>query len=126
MQGAYFRSHARLVNQHINISQGLQIDVPSLYFFQAQRRVQKARSPRSTSRTILILFTRATLRTKSKELPIDVPFHPYTFYTCSTAYKRQGAPDRCPIPSAYFLCVHCYIFQIDISLCFSYTSIIGV
>jgi hypothetical protein len=69
----------------------------------------------------LILFTRAVLCTESKGLPIDIPFYllyflhaqlciqkawgsrsmshsiSYTFYTCSTTYKRQGAPDRHPV-----------------------------
>jgi hypothetical protein len=42
-------------------------------------------------------------RTKSNGLPIDIPFYPYTFYTCRTTYKKQGAPDRCPVLSLYFL-----------------------
>jgi hypothetical protein len=42
----------------------------------------------------LIFFTHAVPRTKSKGSPIDVPYHLfYTFYTRSTAYKKQEAPD---------------------------------
>jgi hypothetical protein len=54
MQGAYFRSHARSVNQRVKISQGLPSDVPNhlLYFLHAQRCVQI-----------------------SQGLPIDVPNH---------------------------------------------------
>jgi hypothetical protein len=43
-----------------------------------------------------MLFTRVALRTKSKGLSINVPYSvkTYAFYTRSTAYKKQGAPDR--------------------------------
>jgi hypothetical protein len=41
-----------------------------LYLLHAQHRVQKAMGSRSTSRSTLILFTRATVRTKSKRLLI--------------------------------------------------------
>jgi hypothetical protein len=54
-------------------------------------------------RPILILFPGAAPRTKSKEPPIDIPYYPYTFYTRNATYKKQGAPDRRPIPSLYFL-----------------------
>jgi hypothetical protein len=43
------------------------------------------------------------MHTKSKGLLIDVPFYPYTFYTRSAVYKKQGAPDQHPILSSYFL-----------------------
>jgi hypothetical protein len=43
-----------------------------------------------------MLFTRVAPRTKSKGLPIGgpLPSKKYAFYTRSTAYKKQGAPDR--------------------------------
>jgi hypothetical protein len=47
--------------------------------------------------------------TKSKGLPIDVPFYTYTFYTCNAAYKKHGTPDRRPFPFLYFLHVHCCV-----------------
>jgi hypothetical protein len=82
-QGAYFRSHARSVNQHVQISQGLLIDVHNhlLYFLYAchhiqisherpidapnhllcilhvHHRIQKARSSRSTLHTTFINFS---------------------------------------------------------------------
>jgi hypothetical protein len=44
-----------------------------------------------------MLFTRATPRTKSKGIPIDVPSHlSYAFYTRNAAYKKQGAPIDVP------------------------------
>jgi hypothetical protein len=58
-----------------------------------QRRIQKVRGSRLTSRYILILFIHATPRTKIRGLLIDVMLHPYTFYMRSTAYKKQGALD---------------------------------
>jgi hypothetical protein len=96
-QGAYFRSHARLANQHVKISQGLPIDVPNylLYFSHTQHHVQKARGSRSMLHTVsitfsmrvtvyekkrapnrcsiqlLLLLARVLSRMKSKELPID-------------------------------------------------------
>jgi hypothetical protein len=37
----------------------------------------------------LMIFTRAASCTKSKGLPIDIPYHlSYTFYTRSTTYKK--------------------------------------
>jgi hypothetical protein len=77
-------------------NKGLLINVP-LYpytFLHAQRRVQKVMGSRSTPNSILIHFTRAAPCTKSKGLPIDVSFYPYNFYTCSAAYKKQGAPNH--------------------------------
>jgi hypothetical protein len=73
MQGAHFRSHAWSSNQHI----------------------QKVRGSRLISLNIyLMLFICAAPRTKSKGLPIDVPYHlSYAFYMCSTAYKKQGGPN---------------------------------
>jgi hypothetical protein len=73
MQGAYFRSHARSVNQRIKISQGLPIDVTNhlLYFLHAHHQVQKARDSRS------MLHAASTI-----------------FNMRITAYKKQGAPDR--------------------------------
>jgi hypothetical protein len=68
------------VNQRVNISQGLLIDVP---FY-------------------LILFTCAAPRTKSKGFPIDVSFYPYTFNMCNTTYEKQGAPYRCSVLSNTF------------------------
>jgi hypothetical protein len=58
------------------MSQGLPIDVPNhlLYFLHVQHRVRI-----------------------SQGLPIDVPNHLFTFYTRITAYKKQGASDRCSI-----------------------------
>jgi hypothetical protein len=89
-QWAYFWSHAWSVNQRVNISQRLLIDVPNhlLYFLYAQRCVQKVKDSWLTSLIIIILFTRATPRTKSKGLLIDVIYHPYTFYTHSASYKK--------------------------------------
>jgi hypothetical protein len=57
---------------------GLPIDVSFylLYFLHVQHCVQKVRGSRSTSHSIS-----------------------YTFYTHSSAYKKHGAPDRCPILS---------------------------
>jgi hypothetical protein len=68
MQGAHFRSHVRSVNE----------------------LVQKARGSRLTSLIIyLMFFTRATPRTKSKGLLIDIPYHlSYAFYMCNTTYKK--------------------------------------
>jgi hypothetical protein len=40
---------------------------------------------------------------KGKGVSIDVSFYPCTFYTCSAAYKKQGAPYRRPILLLYFL-----------------------
>jgi hypothetical protein len=65
--------------------------------------IQKVRGSRSTSRSILKLFTLTVPRIKSKGLLIDVSFNPYTFYTCNVTYKKQGAPDQCLILSLYFL-----------------------
>jgi hypothetical protein len=44
----------------------------------------------------VMLFTRVAPRTKSKGLPIGGPSFSKNrfFYTRSTAYKKQGAPDR--------------------------------
>jgi hypothetical protein len=69
MQVAYFRSHTRSMNQRVNISQGLPIDVSNhlLYFQHAHHRVQKVRGSRSMLHTTSI-----------------------TFNTCITAYKKQG------------------------------------
>jgi hypothetical protein len=65
------------VAPHIK-SKGLLIDVLFylLYFLHVKRHVQKASDSRSTSH-----------------------FVSYTFYTRSTAYIKQGTPDRRPIPS---------------------------
>jgi hypothetical protein len=43
-----------------------------------------------------MLFTRVAPRTKSKGLPIGglLLSEKYAFYTRSTAYKKQGAPDQ--------------------------------
>jgi hypothetical protein len=42
----------------------------------------------------LMLFTRTVSHTKSKGLPIDIPYYlSYVFYTCSATYKKHGAPD---------------------------------
>jgi hypothetical protein len=59
MQGSYFWSHARSVNQHVKISQGLSIDIPNhlLYFSHAQRSVQKVRGSQSTLQTVSITFS---------------------------------------------------------------------
>jgi hypothetical protein len=103
-QGAYSRSYARSMNQPIK-KQGAPDRrlILLLYFLYAQCRIQKARGSRLTSRSTLILFTRAVPRTKNKGLQIDVPFYTYTFYTHSATYKKYGAPDRCPILLLYFL-----------------------
>jgi hypothetical protein len=72
--------------------------------------------PRAPDRRhVLILFTRAAPRIKSKRFPIDVPFYPYIFYTHSATYKKQGASDRHPVPSLYFLYAHYYRFPADVS-----------
>jgi hypothetical protein len=46
-----------------------------------------------------MLFTHVPPHTKSKGLLIAVPYSAktYVFYTCSTAYKKQGAPDWCSL-----------------------------
>jgi hypothetical protein len=58
--------------------------------------------PRIKSKGLLIdvsyhlsyVFTRTVPRIKSNRLLIDVPYHvSYSFYTRSTVYKKQGAPD---------------------------------
>jgi hypothetical protein len=64
--------------------------------------VQKARDSRSMSCSTLILVTCATVHTKIKGLPSDVPFYS-TFYMHSVTYKKQGALDQCPILLLYFL-----------------------
>jgi hypothetical protein len=58
MQWAYFRSHVWSANQHINISQGIPIDVPNhlLYLLHVQHHVQKARGSRSMLHTNYIIF----------------------------------------------------------------------
>jgi hypothetical protein len=74
-----------------------------LCFLHVQHHIQKARGSRLMCLIIYpMLFTCSAPRTKSKGLPIDIPYHLYyAFYTCSTAYKKQGAPDRCPLS---FIC----------------------
>jgi hypothetical protein len=46
-----------------------------------------------------MLFTRVAPRTKSKGLPIDGSLlsNFFAFYTRSTVYKKQGAPDQRPL-----------------------------
>jgi hypothetical protein len=76
--GAYSRTHAWSTNQCVQIVRG----------------------SRSMACSIL---THALSRTKSKGLPIDIPFYPYTFYTRSTTYKKQAAHDWRPVLFLYFL-----------------------
>jgi hypothetical protein len=69
-QGAYFRSHARSVNQRVQISQGLLIDVPNHHiFYTCSTAYKKEGGSRSTLHTSSIIFS-----------------------TCFVAYKEQGAP----------------------------------
>jgi hypothetical protein len=84
---AYSQTHTRSMNQH----------------------VQKVRGSRSTPRSILIIFIRTMPHIKRKELLIDVLFYPYTFNICNTTYKKQGAPDQCPVLSLYVLHAQCRI-----------------
>jgi hypothetical protein len=87
------------------------IDARGFLLIDAQltsQHVQKARGSRSTSHSFLIFSAHTTLHRKSKGLSIDIPFYPYTFYTCNTAYKNQEVPDRCPVLSLYFLHVQCH------------------
>jgi hypothetical protein len=44
---------------------------------------------------------------------IDGPFYSYTFYTRSGAYKKQGAPDWCPVLFVYILYLQFCMFPID-------------
>jgi hypothetical protein len=66
----YVANHLLYVQRHVQISQGLLIDVPNhlLYILLTHHRAQKARSSRSMLRTAFI-----------------------TFNMCITAYKKQGA-----------------------------------
>jgi hypothetical protein len=72
-----------------------------LIILYAQHHIHKTRGSRLTSLSIyLMLFTHAALRTKSKGLPIDAPYHlSYDFYLRSVAYKKQRTPDWRPLAS---------------------------
>jgi hypothetical protein len=76
MQGAYFWSHVRSVNQCVQISQGswLMSLTTSYTFYTRSIAYIPARGSRFTSFVIS-----------------------YTFYTCIAAYKKQGATNRCSI-----------------------------
>jgi hypothetical protein len=137
-QGAYFQSHARSVNQRVNISQGLPDWRPLssliLFIFVALRTKSKG-LPDWCLLSSLILFTRAIPQTKSKGTPDWCPLSSiihctcvaprtktrdswlmsliisYTFYTRSAMYKKQGAPDWCPDLS-YTFYAQWYRFQL--------------
>jgi hypothetical protein len=70
MQGAYFRSHTRSVNQRVQISRGLLIDVPNHHTFYTCSTVYKKQG-----------CSRSTLHTSS-----------ITFSMCFVAYKKKGSP----------------------------------
>jgi hypothetical protein len=69
------------------------------YVFSRVASRTKSKGSRSTvpySAKKLMLFTRVALHTKSKGLSIGGPLlnkKTYAFYTRSTTYKKQGAPD---------------------------------
>jgi hypothetical protein len=57
----------------------------------------------------LMPFTRVAPRTKSKGLLISGPLFSrktYSFYTRSTAYKKQGAPDRRSLIKKTYVFLH--------------------
>jgi hypothetical protein len=71
MRGVYFRSHARSAKQRIKISQGLPIDIPNhlLYFSHVQRHVQKVRGSQSMLHTISITFSTCIVTYKKQGAP---------------------------------------------------------
>jgi rRNA pseudouridine-1189 N-methylase Emg1 (Nep1/Mra1 family) len=69
MQGAYFQSHTRSANQRVQISQGLQIDIPNHHTFYTRSTAYKKKgAPDQRSTHLLLLLACASPRTKSKGL----------------------------------------------------------
>jgi hypothetical protein len=62
--------------------------------------------------------------TKSKGFPSDITFYPYTCYTCNASYKKEGAPDQCPILFLYFLHAQCCILKVRCSRSMSHSILI--
>jgi hypothetical protein len=75
---------------------------------------QGAPDQRSLTQQKFMLFTHVAPRTKSKGLPINIPYlaKTYAFYTRSTTYKMQGAPDRRSLTQqktyAFYICSIAY------------------
>jgi hypothetical protein len=121
-QGAYFRSHARSVNQCVKIRQGLPTDIPNhllyflhthrrvqirqgllinvpyhlLYFLHAQRHVQKERGYRSMYLSASITFSTYITAYKKQGLPIDAPYNFYYFqHAHRCVQKVRGSIGMC-------------------------------
>jgi hypothetical protein len=68
----------------------------AFYTYSTKYKKQGVPDRRFLTQQKLIFFTRVAPRTKNNGLPIGghLLSKNYTFYTCSTAYKKQGALDR--------------------------------
>jgi hypothetical protein len=106
MQGSYFRSHVWSAYQHVQISQGLLIDLPN-HLLYAQHYVQISQGLPIDVPNYLLYFLHAQRRIQiSQGLLIDVPNHLLYFLHVHHCEWKKGLPIDAPYNFYYFQHVH--------------------